>query len=124
VKEAKRSYEAQTAGQDLSVLYIMSNDHTDWIEDLKDAFVQDGWQRVVMSRDLKLNPQQEDVSVAVDMDIGRSSAVFIGNGVRQVLICLEIRVHLFLPLQWSSFTSNVVHRRLVDGKAPVSIRFW
>jgi hypothetical protein len=61
----------------------MSNDHTDWIEDLKDAFMQDGWKRVVMSRDLKLNPQQQDVSVAVDMEIGRSSAVFIGNGVRK-----------------------------------------
>ena len=123
VKQAKRSYEAHI-GQDLSVLYIMSNDHTDWIESLKDAFMQDGWQRVVMSHDLKFNPQQQDVSVAVDMEIGRSSAVFIGNGVRNVMIYFQILVHLFLPLQWSSFTSNVVHGRLVDGKAPVSIRFW
>jgi hypothetical protein len=63
----------------------MSNDHTDWINELKEAFMQDGWQRVVMSRDLKLNPQQLDVSVAVDMEIGRSSAVFIGNGVRKFI---------------------------------------
>jgi hypothetical protein len=124
VEQAKRSYEAVTVGPELSVLYVMSNDHTDWIEGLKEAFMQDGWRRVVMSRDLMLNPQQQDVSVAVDMEIGRSSAVFIGNGVRKVIVCSQILVGLFIPLQWSSFTSNVVHRRLADGNAPVSVRFW
>jgi len=83
----------------------MSNDRTEWLDNLKDALRNDGWGRIVTSRDLRLNPGQKDVSVAVDMDIGRRSAVFIGNG-------------------WSSFTSNVVHRRLVDGKEPISIRFW
>ncbi|KDR82465.1 hypothetical protein GALMADRAFT_87810 [Galerina marginata CBS 339.88] len=89
----------------LDVLYIMSNDRTVWLDNLKDALRKDGWDRIVTSGDLKLNSEQKDVSVAVDMDIGRRSAVFIGNG-------------------WSSFTSNVVHRRLVDGKEPISIRFW
>lgn len=96
VKQAKRSYEDQTVGHDLSVLYIMSNDRTDWIEDLKDAFTQDGWRRVVMSRDLKLNPQQRDVSVAVDMEIGRSSAVFIGNGVCKIAIWSQCSFAHFL----------------------------
>lgn len=89
----------------LDVLYIMSNDGTEWLDDLKELLRKDGWGRIVTGRDLKLNAEQKDVGVAVDMDIGRRSAVFIGNG-------------------WSSFTSNVVHRRLVDGKAPISIRFW
>ncbi|KAF8882036.1 hypothetical protein CPB84DRAFT_1851375 [Gymnopilus junonius] len=89
----------------LDVLYIMSNDRTEWLDDLKHELKKDGWARIVTSRDLKLNVEQKEVSVAVDMDIGRRSAVFIGNG-------------------WSSFTSNVVHRRLVDGKEPISIRFW
>lgn len=99
VEQAKRTYEAQTGGQDLPVLFMMSNDHTDWIEDLKEAFIQDGWQRVVMSRDLKLNPQQKDVSVAVDMEIGRSSAVFIGNGVRKVIYIFALKflfIYFFL----------------------------
>ncbi|PPQ68117.1 hypothetical protein CVT26_005738 [Gymnopilus dilepis] len=89
----------------LDVLFIMSNDHTEWLDDLKRKFMKDGWARIITSRDLRLNAEQKEVSVAVDMDIGRRSAVFIGNG-------------------WSSFTSNVVHRRLVDGKEPISIRFW
>ncbi|KAH9480264.1 Strobilurin A biosynthesis cluster protein l1 [Psilocybe cubensis] len=89
----------------LDVLYIMSNDRTKWLDDLKESLRQDGWDRIVTSKDLKLTAEQKEVGVAVDMDIGRRSAVFIGNG-------------------WSSFTSNVVHRRLVDGKEPISIRFW
>ncbi|KAF8967035.1 hypothetical protein BDZ97DRAFT_1916991 [Flammula alnicola] len=89
----------------LDVLYIMSNDGTAWLDVLKKTLRKDGWGRIVTSRDLELTAEQKDVGVAVDMDIGRRSAVFIGNG-------------------WSSFTSNVVHRRLLDGKEPISIRFW
>lgn len=84
VNQARQAYEAQRSpskGRELSVLYIMSNDPTDWLEGLKHVFQQDGWWRVVLSRDLVFKPQQKDVSVAVDMEIGRQSAVFIGNGV-------------------------------------------
>jgi len=98
VRQAKRRYETRTVGHELSVLYIMSNDHTEWIEDLKDAFMQDGWKRVVMSRDLKLNPQQQDVSVAVDMEIGRSSAVFIGNGVRKLFASKFLSIYSFITV--------------------------
>ncbi|KAF5327965.1 hypothetical protein D9758_012828 [Tetrapyrgos nigripes] len=38
-----------------------------------------------------------DVNMAVDMDVARRAAVFVGNG-------------------WSSFTSNIVYRRLVDDQ--------
>ena len=65
----------------LDVLFIMSNDHTEWLDDLKREFMKDGWARIITSRDLRLNAEQKEVSVAVDMDIGRRSAVFIGNGV-------------------------------------------
>ncbi|KAF9485830.1 hypothetical protein BDN70DRAFT_870720 [Pholiota conissans] len=104
VREARREYREHT-GHRLDVLYIMSNDGTTWLDALKETLRADGWNRIVTSRDLRLTAQQKDVGVAVDMDIGRQSAVFIGNG-------------------WSSFTSNVVHRRLIDGKEPISIRFW
>ncbi|KAF9533178.1 hypothetical protein CPB83DRAFT_867144 [Crepidotus variabilis] len=109
VNLARMEYEhtlppGQRGGQ-LKVLYVMSNDRTDWIRGLQKIFESDGWAKVVLSRDLILSPQQRDVSVAVDMEIGRRSKVFIGNG-------------------WSSFTSNVVHQRLADNKVPISIRFW
>ncbi|KAF8170941.1 hypothetical protein BJ912DRAFT_860901 [Pholiota molesta] len=107
VREARREYLQHTgASRRLDVLYIMSNDGTTWLDALKETLRAEGvWSRIVTSRDLRLTAEQKDVGVAVDMDIGRQSAVFIGNG-------------------WSSFTSNVVHRRLVDGKEPISIRFW
>ncbi|CAA7265512.1 unnamed protein product [Cyclocybe aegerita] len=118
VREAKedysRSLQHSRSGQkkkkkhepELDVLYVMSNDRTEWLHALLDDLKEDGnWALIVVNRDLKMSPQQKDVGVAVDMDIGRRAAVFIGNG-------------------WSSFTSNVVHRRLADGKAPISIRFW
>lgn len=65
----------------LDVLYIMSNDQTPWLDSLKETLKNDGWKHIVTSRDLRLTSEQQDVSVAVDMDIGRRSAVFIGNGV-------------------------------------------
>ncbi|KAF9046628.1 hypothetical protein BJ165DRAFT_1527705 [Panaeolus papilionaceus] len=89
----------------LDILYIMSNDRTEWVHTLKEELREDGWPKVIMSQDLKLDSEQKDVGMAVDMDIGRRSAVFLGNG-------------------WSSLTSNVNHRRLVEGKAPISIRFF
>ncbi|KAF8892994.1 hypothetical protein BD779DRAFT_1609985 [Infundibulicybe gibba] len=76
-----------------------------WLDELKAALIQDGWYTIATSRDLVLDQEQTDVNMAIDMDIARRAAVFIGNG-------------------WSSFTSNIVHRRLVDGKEPISNRFY
>lgn len=88
VREARREYLAHSSSGDagaerrgLDVLYIMSNDGTTWLDALKGTLRADGWARIVTSRDLRLTAEQKDVGVAVDMDIGRQSAVFIGNGV-------------------------------------------
>ncbi|KAJ8691310.1 hypothetical protein PTI98_010894 [Pleurotus ostreatus] len=72
---------------------------------LKQALRNDGWHTIATSKDLTLDEEQTDVNMAVDMDIARRAAVFIGNG-------------------WSSFTSNIVHRRLADGREAISNRFW
>jgi len=64
-----------------------------------------GW-TVVSSQDIVFGDAQEkDVSMEIDMEVARRAAIFIGNG-------------------WSSYTSNIVHRRLVDGREPISIRFF
>ena len=88
VREARRDYLAHPSSNDagagrrvLDVLYIMSNDGTTWLDALKETLRADGWARIVTSRDFRLTAEQKDVGVAVDMDIGRQSAVFIGNGV-------------------------------------------
>ncbi|KAJ7890400.1 hypothetical protein B0H13DRAFT_2666016 [Mycena leptocephala] len=60
--------------------------------------------KVTTSQDLVLDAEQTEVSMAVDMEIARRAAVFVGNG-------------------WSSFTSNIVYQRLLDKRDPVTIRF-
>uniref|UniRef100_D8PZF6 Uncharacterized protein n=2 Tax=Schizophyllum commune (strain H4-8 / FGSC 9210) TaxID=578458 RepID=D8PZF6_SCHCM len=86
-------------------MYILTNDRSSYVDDLKKALKAVGWKKIVTTADLEYNAEQMDVNMAIDMDIARRAAVFIGNG-------------------WSSFTSNIVHRRLVDGKEPISIRFY
>jgi len=76
-----RSKTYSQSQRSLDVLYIMSNDRTEWLNDLKESLRRDGWAHIVTSRDLKFTSEQKDVGVAIDMDIGRRSAVFIGNGV-------------------------------------------
>ncbi|KAJ7848853.1 hypothetical protein B0H14DRAFT_3670991 [Mycena olivaceomarginata] len=49
-------------------------------------------------RDLLLDVEQEEVGMAVDMELAWQAAVFIGNG-------------------WSSFTSNIIHQRSTSGSS-------
>ncbi|KAJ7676554.1 hypothetical protein DFH06DRAFT_1428091 [Mycena polygramma] len=109
--EARRDYLAhvaamnmtQSAASTLDVMYILTNERSTWIEDLKTALRLEGWS-VATSQDMILSTQQTDVSMAVDMEIARRAAVFVGNG-------------------WSSLTSNVVYQRLVDKRDPITIRY-
>ncbi|KAF9485790.1 hypothetical protein BDN70DRAFT_870675 [Pholiota conissans] len=89
----------------IDVLYILTNDNSEWLSEVKRTMKNDGWRVVTTSRDLTLDIEGKDVGMAVDMEIARKASVFIGNG-------------------WSSFTSNILHRRLVDGKIPISNRFY
>jgi hypothetical protein len=95
----------------LDVLYVMTNADSTWVKELA-GFMNDetnggggGWSTVVGSPDMVFDNEQKEMGMAVDVLIGRKAEVFIGNG-------------------WSSFTSNVVHGRLVDERPPLSIRFW
>ncbi|KAJ6452624.1 hypothetical protein C8R45DRAFT_639454 [Mycena sanguinolenta] len=107
--EARRDYLAHTTGTGteskpmLDVLSVLTNDKSAWLEELKKALQRDGW-TVTTTQDLVLDAEQKDVSMAVDMEIARRAAVFIGNG-------------------WSSFTSNIVYQRLLDKRDPITIRF-
>ncbi|TFK60507.1 hypothetical protein BDN72DRAFT_779325 [Pluteus cervinus] len=108
VRDSRRDYvNAAPRGtrRILDVLYLLTNEESEWLDLLKTELRKDGWHVIRTSKDLELDQEQTDVNMAVDMDIARKAAVFIGNG-------------------WSSFTSNIVHRRLVDGKEPISIRFY
>lgn len=65
----------------MDVLYLLTNEGSDWLDQLKATLRKDGWNTIVTSRDLKVDREQTDVSMAVDMDIARRAAVFVGNGV-------------------------------------------
>ncbi|KAL1742710.1 hypothetical protein HDZ31DRAFT_75337 [Schizophyllum fasciatum] len=108
-RDAKRDYlaEGQKKGEErvLDVMYILTNDESAWLDELKDALHKDGWTTIVTTKDLQFDQETMDVSMAVDMELARLAAVFIGNG-------------------WSSFTSNIVHRRLVDEREYISTRFF
>ncbi|KAJ7765678.1 hypothetical protein B0H16DRAFT_1661505 [Mycena metata] len=105
--DARRDYLAHAQGGQsdatLDVMYLLTNEKSAWIDELKHALAQDGWS-ISTSMDLVLDVEQTDVSMAVDMEIARRAAVFVGNG-------------------WSSFTSNIVYQRLVDKRDPITIRF-
>jgi hypothetical protein len=123
--EARRDYLAHAAtfngtqsSATLDVMYILTNEKSAWITGLKKALQRDGW-TVATSRDLVLDTEQRDVSMAVDMEIARRAAVFVGNGVSLD----PVTYFSHLCFQWSSFTSNIVYQRLIDKRDPITIRF-
>lgn len=66
----------------LDVLFLLTNDKTNWVDNLKKQLKPHGWTTIVTTRELELDQEQKDVGMAVDMDFARKAAVFIGNGVR------------------------------------------
>ncbi|KAF8195010.1 hypothetical protein BJ912DRAFT_1021299 [Pholiota molesta] len=89
----------------LDTLFLLTNDKTGWVDSMRPMLTREGWNTIVTTKQLHLDQEQKDVNMAVDMEFARKAAVFVGNG-------------------WSSFTSNIVHRRLVDGREPITIRFF
>jgi hypothetical protein len=82
VAEVRRQYlvHATQSNATLDVVYILSNEKGVWIDGLKKMLHKDGW-TVAASQDLVLDAEQKDVGMAVDMEIARRAAVFVGNGV-------------------------------------------
>lgn len=76
----------------VDAMHIMTNGDRHWIDELKLLLEKDGWTSVVSSDDLKLDDEQTDVSMAIDMEIGRRAAVFIGNGVSHNFHCTQQRL--------------------------------
>ncbi|KAF7357420.1 hypothetical protein MSAN_01338000 [Mycena sanguinolenta] len=125
IRDTREEYVKAGSGRVLDVLYLLTNEHGEWLDELKGELAKAGWHTIVTTRDLKLDPEQEEVSMAVDMQFARQAAVFVGNGVRVSLFFASFVLVLLLALttgQWSSFTGNIIHQRLVDGREPLSIR--
>ncbi len=78
IRHARDAYD----GGDLDVVYILTNEKGEWLDQLMDLLMNDGWSSVRTSKDLVLESvEQKEVAMAIDMDIARRAGVFIGNGV-------------------------------------------
>ncbi|KAF8645215.1 hypothetical protein AX16_008042 [Volvariella volvacea WC 439] len=91
IAESRRDYEAfskENGVKQLDTLYLLTNEEGEWLDKLKRTLQADGWNTIVTSKDLELDPEQLDVSMAVDMEIARKAAVFIGNGVSAEMLTL------------------------------------
>jgi hypothetical protein len=82
IDTARKEYiAASSPGTVLDIMYILTNQAGDWLDELKRDLQKDGYNTIVTSRDLVLDQEQIGVNMAIDMDISRRAAVFIGNGV-------------------------------------------
>ena len=83
VRDSRHEFLQQTTTgiKVLDVLFLLTNEDGQWLDDLKTTLSRDGWHTIVTSKDLELDQEQMEVNMAVDMEIGRRAAVFIGNGV-------------------------------------------
>jgi hypothetical protein len=83
IRNARDQYLAAGQGRTLDILYVLTNAGADWFGPFKATMLADGWGTVVSGSDLIfLSDEQREVGMAVDMEIARRAAVFIGNGVR------------------------------------------
>ncbi|KAE9396113.1 hypothetical protein BT96DRAFT_997035 [Gymnopus androsaceus JB14] len=81
IREARRAYLAEGHNEKrvLDVMYLLTNAKGEWLKEMLRYLKSDGWHTIVTSKDLELNAEQTDVNGAVDMEIARKAAVFIGN---------------------------------------------
>lgn len=85
-------------------VFVLTNGWGLWLNGLKNALREDGWDDLKSSLDLKLDPAQTYVAMAVDMAIAEKAEVFVGNG-------------------FSSLSSNIVMLRMAKGLDVSSNRF-
>ncbi|KAF6744717.1 hypothetical protein DFP72DRAFT_1018588 [Ephemerocybe angulata] len=111
ITDSRDDYEKEVFGDQkgvhtINTLFILTNDNSEWMEEFKKRLSKNNEWMIVTSHDITFgNAQEKDTGMALDMELARKSAIFLGNG-------------------WSSFTSNILHRRLVDKKVPISNRFF
>lgn len=117
-----RLHEIRAQHPGLRRVYLLSNEASSVLNELKHALEEDGWLDLVSTTDMQLDAEQYYVSMAVDMAIAERAEVFVGNGVRPSPPLFFD--HSFIPhLQFSSLSSNVVMLRLAKGMDPSSNRF-
>ena len=80
-RQIRQEYSHTKNGTRLDVLYLLTNEKGEWLDELRKAMTNEGFATIRTSRDLQLDQEQMEVNGAVDSEIARRAAVFIGNGV-------------------------------------------
>jgi hypothetical protein len=67
----------------LDILFVMTNAKKDWVKQFKKSLEDSnaGWIKLVLSKDFKLDFEETGANMAIDMEVARMAAVYIGNGV-------------------------------------------
>ncbi|KAF7308493.1 hypothetical protein HMN09_00698300 [Mycena chlorophos] len=108
IAEVRREYLTGASGRTLDVLYLLTNaDEGDeaWLAEVLRRLKAAGvWSTIVSTPEMVLDAEQIEVSMAVDMQIAREAAVFLGNGVSIFINvrCVSSRV-LFASFAHSAF---------------------
>ena len=117
ISDSRRDYliAAQKDGREetVDVLYILTNDDSEWLTEVKMIMKNNGWRVITTSRDLELNMEAKDVSMAVDMEIARKAAVFIGNGVSAKISRWQLSFHLssVVVIPYEQYPASTARRR-------------
>jgi hypothetical protein len=82
IRTVRREHLAAAPGAPLDVLYVATNADARWVATLRAPLLRDGWRAVVSLHDFALDEAQNEVGNAVDMEVARRAALFVGNGVR------------------------------------------
>ena len=70
----------------LRMVYILTDANDEWIEEIRMWLASEGWDRVwIGKKDVYPDWEDQEVGVAVDMEVARRAGVFVGNGVRSRL---------------------------------------
>ena len=126
IMESKRDYEsAAKPGEKrlVDVVFLMTNADTEWQAKMKWMLKTEGLNTVVTTKDIILDAEEKEIGLVVDMELARKAAVFVGNGVSTIMLIASCLLFADTP-QWSSLTSNIIHRRRVDGREYYANRFF
>ena len=75
----------RAARPSLRRVYVLSNGWGWWLDSLKRALQQDGWDDLKSSLDVRLDGEQAYVAMAVAMAVAEKAEVFGGNGVSSLI---------------------------------------
>lgn len=76
-----RKIRKEWQGTPLKRVYFLTNGKADFLDELERRLKADGWEQVHSTHELVIPNEAVEVDMAIDMMIGQTAEVFVGNGV-------------------------------------------